>query len=48
MQNSDFQQKQHFLLQKKVCKFDQSKPYMDGVGKLSSKLKKRHIHGVRF
>ena len=48
MQNSDFRQKEHFLLQKKNLKFDPSKPFMDELVKLSPKLKKSHIYGLRF
>ena len=44
MQNIDFRQKNHFLLQKKILKFDPSKPFMDKLVKLSRKLKKRHIY----
>ena len=43
MQNDDFRQKQHFLLQtKNILKFDRSKPLMDKLVKLSRKLKTRH------
>ena len=49
MQNSDFRQKQHFLLQKKnILKFDPSKPFIDEVVKLSRKLSERHIYGLQF
>ena len=40
MQNSDFRQKEHFLSPKKTFKFDQSKPFLDKLVALSSKLKK--------
>ena len=43
MKNSDFRQKQHFLLQKKILKFDKSKPFMDEFVKLSRKLKYNKI-----
>ena len=32
----------------KLAKFDQMKPYMNKLFKLSSKLKKRHIYGLWF
>ena len=48
MKNDDFRQKQHFFLQKKIFKFDPSKLFMDGLVKLSRKLEKRHIYGLRF
>ena len=48
MQNSDFRQKQHFLLEKKILKFDPGKPFMDELVKLSRKLKKRHVYEPRF
>ena len=40
MQNSDFGQKQHFLLWKKILMFDQREPFMGELGELFCKLKK--------
>ena len=47
MQNSTFRQNNIFFA-KKILKFDQSKPFMAELVKLSRKLKKRHIYGLRF
>ena len=48
MQNSDFRQKPNFFLQTKNLMFDQNRPFMDEIVKLSCKLKMRHIYGLWF
>ena len=48
MQNGDFRQKPNFFFQTKILKFDQNRPFMGQLVKLSRKLKKRHIYRHRF